>query len=313
MSLLIGTLGGAYLLPNDGSDPIRTLDATVHRLRSFDVGCFAATSEGLYRTTDGQTWQSVGTSTCDVTSVVLSPDGERLYVGMKPAAVYVTSDEGATWSELDSLQTLPDRDRWRDRAQGEGACVRTMVVHPNAPDRLAVGIEPGGVYLSVDGGETWTSRSNGVHDDVHHLLALDVDEYVAACGNGFYRTEDAGRTWVRQDTDFRDFWYTYFRETIRHDGTLYTAANGWGPAEPSGALFEVTGDDVARVPYPGENDSFVVSWAEDRGTLYAGTMDVTDGFGRYDPGRILRRESSGWFEVATVPAAPRTLATVQVA
>jgi len=186
-----------------------------------------------------------------------------------------------------------------------------MAAHQDAPERLAVGIEPGGVYLSVDGGETWSARSAGVHDDVHHLLALGADEYVAACGNGLYRTDDAGRTWLRQDTDFRDFWFNYFRESHSHEGTLYASANGWGPVAPGGALFEVTDDGtVERYPYPGENESFVISWAVQDGTVYAGTMDVRDGFGQYEPARILRREERGWFESGTVPAGARTLATV---
>lgn len=311
MALLVGTFDGVFALPeDDDASPERRLDATVHRLRSTTDGCIAATESGLYRTADGDDWTRVGELPGAAVSTAVSPDGDRWYVGTDPAAVHVSTDGGEHWRELDALQSLPDRDRWRDRAPGDDASVRTMAVHPNAPDRLAVGIEPGGVYLSVDGGETWSERSAGVHDDVHHLLALGADEYVAACGNGLYRTDDAGRTWLRRDTDFRDFWFNYFRETFAHEGTLYAAANGWGPAAPGGALFEAGGDEAERLPYPGEHESFVVSWALHDGSVHAGTMTVTDGFGQYEPARVLRREDRGWFEVATVPAGARTMATV---
>lgn len=312
MALLVGTFDGVFLLSDGPAEtPERRLDAKVHRLRSTDDGCIAATASGLYRTSDGREWTHVAEFPGEAVSTVVSPNGDSWYVGTKPAAVHVSTDDGESWHELDRLKSLPDRDRWHDRAPGGAASVRTMAVHPGAPERLAVGIEPGGVYLSVDGGETWSARSDGVHDDVHHLLALDADEYVAACGNGLYRTDDAGRTWRRRDTDFRDFWFNYFRETLRHDGTFYAAANGWGPADPGGALFETTDDgDPRRLPYPGEDESFVVSWAVHDGTVYAGTMDVTDGFGQHEPARLLRREQHGWFEAGTVPAAARTLATV---
>ena len=312
MVLLVGTFDGLFAVPEDDDiTPERLLDATVHRLHSTTDGCIAATASGLYRTADGRSWDHVADLPGAAVSTAVSPDGECWYVGTDPAAVYVSTDDGASWHELDALQSVPDRERWRDRAPGDDASVRTMAVHPGAPDRLAVGIEPGGVYLSVDGGETWSARSAGVHDDVHHLLALGADEYVAACGNGIYRTADAGRTWLRQDTDFRDFWFNYFRESCHHDGTLYTAANGWGPAAPGGALFEAhDGGEVDRLPYPGENESFVVSWAVGDETVYAGTMDVRDGFGQYEPARILRREERGWFEAARVPAGARALATI---
>lgn len=311
MVLLVGTFDGLFALNEDGTGPERQLDATVHRLHAVEDGCIAATETGLYRTTDGRTWDHVAEFPGAVVATAVSPDSDRWYVGTDHAAVHLSTDDGASWRELDALQSLPDRERWRDRAPGDDASVRTMAVHQDAPERLAVGIEPGGVYLSVDGGETWSARSAGVHDDVHHLLALGADEYVAACGNGLYRTDDAGRTWLRQDTDFRDFWFNYFRESRSHEGTLYASANGWGPVAPGGALFEVADDGtVERYPYPGENESFVISWAVQDGTVYAGTMDVRDGFGQYEPARILRREERGWFESGTVPAGARTLATV---
>ncbi|WP_435363195.1 WD40/YVTN/BNR-like repeat-containing protein [Haloarchaeobius sp. DYHT-AS-18] len=314
MGLLIGTPGGLFRT-SDGFETVeRTLDARVNRLRVFDAGAFAATPAGLYHSEDGWEWTKLESFAGPVHSMAVSPDEAYWYVGIRPAAVYVSEDGGSTWAESDGFQNLPSRDRWRDRAPGDDATVRTMAVHSSAPDRLAVGVEPGGVFVSVDGGSTWNDRTAGVHDDVHHLLALEIDEYLAATGNGLYRTTDAGRSWLRQDTDFRDFWFNYFRESIAHDGTLYTAANGWGPSAPGGAIFETpvdeTGREATRVPYPGEKESFVVSWAADEDDIYAGTLRIDDGFQQRAPGRILRREEHGWIQVGEVPTAARTLATI---
>ncbi|WP_435361310.1 WD40/YVTN/BNR-like repeat-containing protein [Haloarchaeobius sp. DFWS5] len=309
MTLVIGTHDGVYRV-TDGFDTVeRTLDATVHRVRRFDAGLFAAADTGLYRSPDGVEWAKVESFAGEVVSTAVSPTGSHWYVGTKPAALYVSEDEGVTWNEVESFQGLPSRERWRDRAPGDDAGVRTIAIHQGAPDRLVVGVEPGGVHSSVDRGRTWNERCDGVHDDVHHVLAQGVDEYVASTGGGLYRTTDAGRTWLRQDTDFRDFWFTYFREAFHHDGTLYVAANGWGPAQPGGALLEWPDDEDVpnRVPYPGEKDSFVVSWAVDDGELYAGTMDVTDGFGQHEEARVLKRIDTGWMEVGRVPASARSM------
>ncbi|WP_267642539.1 WD40/YVTN/BNR-like repeat-containing protein [Haloarchaeobius amylolyticus] len=314
MGLLIGTLDGLFHV-GDGFETVeRPLEERVNRLHVFGDEALAATSAGLYHSEGGWEWTKVESFAGPVHSMATTPDGDCWYVGISPAAVYVSEDGGETWTESASFQNLPSRDRWRDRAPGNDATVRTMAVHSGAPDRLAVGVEPGGVFVSVDGGATWNERCAGVHDDVHHLLALGVDEYLAATGNGLYGTDDAGRTWLRQDTDFRDFWFNYFRETVAHDGTLYAAANGWGPASPGGALFEAsvdgTGREATRVPYPGEKESFVVSWAVDDDQVYAGTMRIQDGFEQHAPGQVLRREEHGWIQVGEVPAAARSLATI---
>ncbi|WP_439025574.1 WD40/YVTN/BNR-like repeat-containing protein [Haloarchaeobius sp. DT45] len=314
MGLLIGTPDGLFHTPDGFETVERTLDMAVHRVHVFDGGALAATPAGLYHSDDGWDWTKVESFAGSVLSMAISPDDGSWFVGTYPAAVYVSEDGGATWTECDAFQNLPSRDRWRDRAPGDDAAVRSMAVHSGAPDRLAVGVEPGGVFVSVDGGATWNERTAGIHDDVHHLLALEVDEYLAATGNGLYRTRDAGRSWLRQDTDFRDFWFNYFRESVAHDGTLYASANGWGPSAPGGALFELpvgrTGRESTRVPYPGEKGSFVVSWAVDGDDVYAGTMGIEDGFQRYAPGRVLRREEHGWIQVGEVPAAARSLVTM---
>jgi photosystem II stability/assembly factor-like uncharacterized protein len=311
MSLLVGTLDGVYRFDADFEGTVPVLDVATNRLRTFDgFGTFAATSDGLYRSNDGNDWQRVGEFAGGVESVAVSPDGNRWFAGTNPAAVYVSEDDGETWTECESLQRLSDRDRWRDRARGGDAAVRTMAVHPEAPDRLTIGVDPGGVYVSVDRGETWAARRDGVHDDVSHLLSLGVDEYLASCRNGLYRTTDAGRTWLRVDTDSRDFWFNDFREALQYEDTRYTAASGWGPAAPGGGLFETRDGETKRLPYPGEKDSFVVSWTVHEGSVYAGTMAVADDFEPYDEARILRREETGWFEVCTVPAAALSLATI---
>lgn len=240
----------------------------------------------------------------------MSPDGEHCYAGTYPARVYrlavtdwndsVSSD----WAESTAFLDLPDRERWANRSpREEGSQVRTLAVHPDAPERIVAGVEVGGVAVSDDRGETWHERSYGVHDDVHHLLTLGPDEWVASCGNGMYRTRDAGRTWARRDTDFRDFWFNYHREAIEHDGRLYTAAMGWGPEEGHGAIFTTHEDGTPeRVPFPGSDSSFVLSWTADDSRLFAGTMGVAEGFEQHELADVLVYEGGAWSVAGTVPA-----------
>ena len=301
--LLIGTNEGVYRAPIDGiDDATRVLDTErVMRVRRFGDTIFAATRSGLFRSADGgKTWTDLGVPRNEVYSVLVSPDGERLYAGTHPAHLYVSTDEGDSWRELEGLQELPSREEWRLPRHRNEAHVRSLGAYPDAPERVVAGIEVGGIHVSDDSGETWNERRDGLHDDVHHVLVRDSEEYVASCGGGLYRTRDAGRSWTRLDIDVD---HTYFREAFAADGRLYTAAArssppSWGGEHgPDAALFESTDDGTTleAMSYPGEPEEFILAWTvldEDDGDVLAGTRG----------GHVLRRTDSEWTTVGNVPA-----------
>jgi photosystem II stability/assembly factor-like uncharacterized protein len=306
--LLIGTNEGIYRASlNEIDDTTRVLDTErVMRVRRFGNGVFAATQSGLFRSTDGGTmWTDLGVPRDEVYSVRPNLDGERLYAGTHPAHLYVSSDDGESWRELEGLQDLPSREEWRLPRHRNEAHVRSLGTHPDAPERVVAGIEVGGVHVSDDGGDTWTERRDGLHDDVHHVLVRDTEEYVASCGGGLYRTRDAGQSWTRLDTDVD---HTYFREAFIANGRLYAAAARSSPPSWGGehgadaALFESTdgGDTLESVSYPGEPEEFVLAWSaldEDVDEVLAGTRG----------GHVLRRTGGEWTRVGSVPATIRSL------
>lgn len=307
MTLLIGTDDGVVRSAAGTLDETeRVLDADdALRVRTFDGIAFAATRSGLYRSTDGDSWTDLGVPREEVFSVVASPDGERLYAGTHPAHLYVSTDDGATWRELDGFQELPSRDEWHTPRHRNEAHLRSLGVHPDAPDRLVAGVEVGGVHVSEDRGKSWTERRDGIHDDVHHVLVVGPDDYVASCGDGCYQTHDAGRSWTRLDTDVDQ---RYFRETIAADGRLYAAAAsgappGWkGSRGADAALFESTdgSDSFGNVPYPGAPTEVVLAWTVHDGRVLAGTNE----------GRLLARDVDGWTTLGTISTRIRSLATL---
>jgi len=302
MAILFGTNDGVYRASDPGSNPESVLDAgTVRQVRRFDGRAFAATDDGVYRAVDGTDWMDCGVPESAAAAVAASPDGRRVYAGTRPAHVY-SSEDSETWERSETFASFPGREAWENLG-GVGPQVRAFATHAGAPDRVVAGVEAAGVYVSPDRGETWERRSEGLNPDVHDLTALGRDDWVAACGRGCYRTTDAGRTWRALDTDVAQFWYTYHRETLAQDGVLYAGAQDRAAArhtdDAPGILVASTdgGRTWRRQHYPGNEQSYPVSWTVHGDTVFAGTSD----------GRLLAREDDAWRAVASVPSTVRSL------
>jgi photosystem II stability/assembly factor-like uncharacterized protein len=306
MALVIGTREGVFRSTDGSLDEVeRVLDiGDTPRVRAVpDHGVFAATRTGLYRSTDdGSTWERLEVPREEVFSVVASPDGESVLAGTHPAHLYRSADGGGSWEELEGFQDLPSREEWYTPRHRNEAHIRSLGVHPGAPDRVVAGVEVGGVHVSEDGGETWNERRDGLHDDVHHVLVRGPEEYVASCGGGLYATTDAGRSWRRLDSDLD---HRYFREAVAQDGRLYAAAARGPPGTWSGesgadaAIFESTDDNNTfdSIAYPGGPEEFVLAWTVLDGRVLAGTSG----------GRVFARESDDWETLGEVPTTVRSL------
>ena len=314
MTLLIATRNGVYRTTNDSLDTYEHVleSGDTLRVRTFENhdGVFAASKSGLYRSHDsGTTWEALDVPQEEVFSVVGSPDGKRLYAGTHPAHLYVSDDQGASWDELDSFQTLPTRNEWHTPRHRNAAHVRSLAVHPDVPNRVIAGVEVGGVYVSDHDGETWNDRRThsgmelDLRDDVHHLLVVGADSIIASCGEGLFRTHDTGRSWTRID-DQGDL--TYFREAFYHEGVLYAGAHskpGTWNTNGGPALLEchLDRETFERVPYPGEAENeFIIAWSVENGSVLAGT----------NTGRVLRRDDDRWTSRGNVPSPLRSLMAV---
>lgn len=132
------------------------------------------------------------------------------YAGVDDAALFVSRDDGETWSELTGLSQHPTRPRWTGGYGG--LCLHSIVVDPGNPDRLWVGISSVGVFRSVDAGETWQLCNHGLPNVapdfiqdadmgrcVHRLMGdpTQPGALVLQYHFGVYRSLDAGDSWTR--------------------------------------------------------------------------------------------------------------------
>ncbi|MDB2263668.1 hypothetical protein PM025_05810 [Halorubrum ezzemoulense] len=307
--LVCGTHRGLYRLDGPHDDPTRTAECgRVHEVAPSGDARLAATADGLFRSPDGEDWRPLD-GPDDPVSVLAGP--ETVLVGTGDADVLRArpATDGWRFDPVGDLGAHPHGDRWRDRAPSGAPSVRTLAVHPD--DGVLAGLEPGGVYAF--GGDFWRRYGEGVHDDVHDLRVLGDGSVVAATGNGLYRT-DGGDRWYRLDTDFRDFWANYFRESVVHDGRLYASANRWGPEAPAGVTLSAAAGDAAfdavADPLPAADPAFAISWAVVDGALVGGTMRVDeDGFAPEASAPLIRREGDEWILGAELPAGVTSLST----
>ena len=321
MAVLIGTREGVYRAESlPFSDVELVLDCgETPRIKAFDDhgGIFVASRGGLFRSTNGYDWSAVAVPQPEVWDVI-AHDG-ALFAGTFPAHLYRSTDGGDSWEECTNLRSQPSTPKWRSPFADSGR-VRTVAGHPDAPERLVLGLEAGGYYRSEDGGERWARWDVAGQDDFHHIIPLGPSEYIVACGRlsitdrnhganegGLYHTDDAGDSWTRLDDDLD---HSYFRQALLHDGRLYAGGSltippvwlGGFPADAS-LFFSEDLRTFEEQSYPGGPEELILAWGVHDGDVIAGTAGGGI-VGPGDPkgGRVIREVGNGvWDDCGTVP------------
>ena len=175
--------------------------------------------DGVYKSADaGATWQRVGLETSEhIGRILIDPRNSNVvYVASQgplwssggERGLYKTADGGKTWKAV--LTISPDTG------------VNDVVFDPHNPDilyasswqrRRATGQFVGGgpesaVFKTIDAGKNWTKLTNGLPTGPMGRIAVGVDPkakptrvYVLAnalrAESGFYRSDDAGKTFAR--------------------------------------------------------------------------------------------------------------------
>jgi photosystem II stability/assembly factor-like uncharacterized protein len=139
----------------------------------------------------------------------LAVRGTSLFAGVEPAALFESTDGGATFALLPGLQDHPTRAGWQVSGAG-GMMLHHIVPHPRDQARVWVGISAAGVFETADGGTTFAPRNRGTRNDylpdkypevgqcVHSLvLAAGTDHRLYQQNHcGMYRSDDGGQAWA---------------------------------------------------------------------------------------------------------------------
>jgi photosystem II stability/assembly factor-like uncharacterized protein len=131
-----------------------------------------------------------------------------VYAGVEDAALFRSSDAGATWQELPDLRRHGTGPAWQPGAGG--MCLHTILIDPKNPLRMYIAISAVGAFRTEDGGQSWKSINRGLRSAhipdpdaefghcVHHIAM-----HPSRPGTLFMqkhwdvmRSDDAGENWM---------------------------------------------------------------------------------------------------------------------
>ncbi len=199
---------------------------------SQDVRGNSSTGRGMWKSTDaGRSWKFIGLrETGAIGRTVVHPTNPDLVYAAalghpfgrnKERGIYRSKDGGTTWEHVLYVN--------------DSTGASELVMHPRNPRILLAGMwraerkpwtmisggPEGGVYRSMDGGDTWTKLGGGLPTGLVGKVGITISPanpdrvwalVEAEPAGGLYRSDDGGTTWTRVNAENKirqRAWYYY--------------------------------------------------------------------------------------------------------
>lgn len=278
---------------------------SVHLLRRAPDGTvYAASQNGIYRSTDGSSWEK--TAFVDIPrTITFAANGDVLVGGR--GLIHRSSDRGQSWS---SVAPVPGSARsfhiavtgnggWLAGAYREGLLRSTdegstwEAVGASLPNNEVYSISVidgttafaglnSTTAISTDAGITWQLVSGMTGVNVYAVQQIDGARLAAESSEGLYVSEDGGRNWARiAAEEIRDRFLSLHVATA---GTLYAAADGrLKRSVDGGATWTMSDVGIHAGPirafcFPGSGSYITATWAAGihRSTNAGASWTLTD-------------------------------------
>lgn len=156
-----------------------------------DGNTIAMGGDALYVSrNNGTNWTRLAFPTAARSSAMFIPSADKVYVGTTDGRIYRSTWTGSAWGALVALS--------QPRA---GAYLSDLYVNPDNPQSIWVTsrtLGGGRVFVSSDGGTTWSNRTNGLPDLPINALEVhpgNPKRIWVAADLGVYESTDAGASW----------------------------------------------------------------------------------------------------------------------
>jgi len=131
------------------------------------------------------------------------------YAGTSPQGLFKSEDFGDTWQEVSGFNNHLQIDEWCGNSVSSTLKyekIHSIMVHPQNARSLIIGMASGGVFESMDGGESWTSMNEGllttnISDSLGrdpHLVVqhpMDPSRIYQQNQSGIFRLDVGRRVW----------------------------------------------------------------------------------------------------------------------
>ena len=101
---------------------------------------------------------------------------DTVYAGVEDAALFRSTDAGATWLEVRGLREHGSGSHWQPGAGG--MCLHTIILDPRDAKRMFVAISAAGVFRTDDAGQSWQPVNKGLLSDGIPSPAAEVGHCV---------------------------------------------------------------------------------------------------------------------------------------
>jgi len=173
-----------------------------------------------------------------------------LWAGTLPGGLFRSPDRGDSWELVESLWNVPERKEWFGGGYDTPG-VHSICVDPRDSSRILVGVSCGGVWISADGGASWSLSARGMRadymppeqaenqqtQDPHRIVqcAAQPDVFWCQHHNGIWHSVDGGAHWQQ----------VKIQAAASSDFGFAVAVH---PRDPDSAWFVPAKADQQRVP-----------------------------------------------------------------
>jgi len=135
-----------------------------------------------------------------------------LWAGTIPGGLFRSQDRGSSWQMVESLWNREERMEWFGGGK-EDPGIHSICVDPKDNRHVAVGISCGGVWVTPDGGDSWSCQGDGLKatfmppnlmydpniQDAHRLAQCPANPDVMWIQhhNGIFHTNNGAKSWYQ--------------------------------------------------------------------------------------------------------------------